>query len=157
MKKTIALFTLWTVFLAALQAAEPITDFEDLMRRLKKGEEVRMVIYYGKCRLISNNEVQEKSPEAIGGMEITTFEYFAPGSIGNKKAFVVTSASHFIENPIGSGFVFNYVKVKIFGDNRVKITAKYLNSQTHEEIMTENFFSAIGDAENKGAVWLYAD
>lgn len=138
-------------------AANPVKDFESLMEILKRGEEVRAVIHYEKCQLISEDEIQDYAPNAIGGMEISTFEYFAPMSIGNKKAFVVTSTSHLIANPIGKGYVYNYVKIKISEDNKVKITARYLNSQTHQEVMTENFFTHIADGKNEGGIYLYED
>ena len=151
-----------TLFVSLLMASgafasDPVKDFESLMDILKKGEEVRVVIHYEKCQLISDNEIQNYSPNAIGGMEISTFEYFAPMSIGNEKAFVVTSTSHLIANPIGDGYVYNYVKIKISDDNKVKITARYLHSQTHEEVMTENFFTVINDGKNEGGIMIFED
>ena len=69
------------------------------MVSLKSGKQVRMVVYYNKCKLISDNEEKEKVPDAIGGMNLGVYEYFAKEAVKNKLAFVVASESKFIENP----------------------------------------------------------
>jgi hypothetical protein len=93
------------------------------MDALKSGKNVKVVISSSLCNLISDNEVQEKIPDANGGMTIVTWEYFADYAVRDKEAFVVTSTNHLIENPKGDGFVYNYVKIKISADGTVKITA----------------------------------
>lgn len=148
------------VMLMALQvgAAHPqITSFDDLMKTLNAGGHVRVVFHYAKCTLISDNENQEKVPDAIGGMDISTYEYFAPNSVKNKEAFVVFSENKLIEYPKGDGYVYNYVKVKIGPDNKVKITARYLDAITKEEKMDENFFGQINDGKNDGGVFIYGE
>lgn len=135
-------------------SAAPINNFEELMTGLKSGKEIRLVIHYKDCKLISGNRIREKSPDAIGGMKIDTWEYFAPKSIGNQKAFVATSVSKLIANPLGKGYVFNYVKVRIFEDNEVEITARYIDAQTIETTMDESFYSTIYNGET-GAVKIF--
>lgn len=137
-------------FLAA--KTEQLKNFEELMNSLKNGEQVRMIVYYGQCQLISDNEVQERSPDAIGGMNIDVFEYFAPLSIGNPEAFVVFSQTKLINL---RGYVYNYAKVKVSEDNEVKITAQYVEPDEFEIEMDENFFSVINNGKNDGAVYFY--
>jgi hypothetical protein len=137
-------------FLAA--KTEQLNNFEELMNALKNGEQVRMIVYYGQCQLISDNEVQERSPDAIGGMNIDVFEYFAPLSIGNPEAFVVFSQTKLINL---RGYVYNYAKVKVSEDNEVKITAQYVEPDEFEIEMDENFFSVINNGKNDGAVYFY--
>lgn len=137
-------------FLAA--KTEQLNNFEELMNALKTGEQVRMIAHYGQCKLISGNEIQEGSPNAIGGMDIDVFEYFAPLSIGNPQAFVAFSHSKLINL---RGFVYNYAKVKVSEDNKVKITAQYVDPDEFEIEMDENFFSEINDGKNEGAVYFY--
>jgi len=139
----------------AMAGGDQLKNFEAVMTSLKAGKNVKVVINYPLCKLISDNEVQEKIPEAIGGMTIDTWEYFAENAVRNKVAFVVTSTNHLIQNPKGDGFVHNYVKIKILADNTVKITAKYLNVLTFEEQMDENFFGEINDGKNDAAVYFY--
>ena len=76
-----------------------LLNFEELMTALKSGKEIHMVIQYGKCKLISDNEEKEKVPDAIGGMKLDTWEYFAVKAVKNDKAFVVFSESKMIQNP----------------------------------------------------------
>jgi len=155
--KKLFIFTL-LVFLSstlAIAGNEQLKSFESLMSALKSGKNVKVVVQYSQCKLISDNEVQEKIPDAIGGMTIETWEYFAENAVRNKDAFLVTSTSHLIENPKGEGFVYNYVKIKIVADGTVRITAKYLNSVTFAEQMNENFFGEINDGKNDAAVYFY--
>ena len=157
MKKYSVTLLLYLGLVSMTMAGDPVKSFSEMMQLLKNGEDLKVVIHYGKCQLISENEIRDYSPDAIGGMEIHNFEYFAEQSIGNKKAFMATSVSHLIENPIGEGYVYNYVKLKIKEDNSVVITARYLNSETKEEVMSEKFFTDINNGENDAGVYLFAD
>jgi hypothetical protein len=142
------------IMIVALLTAktEQLKSFEELMNALKSGEQVRMVAHYGKCELISSNEVKDSAPDAIGGMNLDVFEYFAPMSIGNPNAFVVSSQTKLIN--LG-GFVYNYAKVKVSDDNKVRITAQYIDPDEFKIEMDENFFRIMNDGENEGAVYFY--
>ncbi len=142
--------------LSIFAQSNQLYNFEELMTALKSGKEIHMVIQYGKCKLISDNEEKEKVPDAIGGMKLDTWEYFAVKAVKNDKAFVVFSESKMIQNPKGDGFVYNYVKVKVSDDNQVKLTAQYVNTKTFEVQMDENFFSAINDGKNDKQVYFYS-
>lgn len=132
-------------------------NFEALMEALKSGNQVKLVFHYAKCELISDNEKQEKIPDAIGGMTLDVFEYFAQNSTRNKEAFVVASESKLIQNPKGEDYVYNYVKVRIDENNKVKITARYLNPENFKVQMDENFFGTINDGKNEGGIFLYVN
>lgn len=131
-----------------------LNSFDELMDAMKKGNKVQAVFHYKDCQLISGNEISEKSVDAIGGMPIDTWEYFAEGAIRNKEAFVVMSISKLIANPKGDGYVYNYVKVRVYASNKVKITANYIDSVTYEEKMDENFFTTMNDGKT-GAAYFY--
>jgi hypothetical protein len=88
-------------------------------------------------------------------MNLGVYEYFAKEAVKNKLAFVVASESKLIENPKGDGFVYNYVKIKVSEDNKVKITAQYVDVKTFEQKMDENFFGEINDEKNEKAVYFY--
>jgi len=140
-----------------LFGGHPLKSFDELMIALREGKRVSVVIEYKKCQLISDNEIDEKVPDAIGGMEISTWEYFAKNAIRNDKAFVVTSESKLIERPREEGYVYNYVKLKVSDDNKVKVTARYLDAKTFEVYMDENFFGVIDDGKNEGGARFYCD
>ncbi|PXX99168.1 hypothetical protein DF185_14925 [Marinifilum breve] len=154
--KKILLLSLMLIPGILMAKTQKLESFEQVMDALKQGKVVHAVFYYKDCQLISDNEIEDESVDAIGGMKIDTWEYFAKGSIRNKEAFVVTSTSKLIANPKGKGYVYNYVKLKIKESGEVKITANYVDSVTHEETMTENFFTEINDGE-KGAAHFYVD
>ena len=150
MKKIILLFAFILPLFAMAKTTE-LTTFDEVMNALKEGKELQAVFYYNDCQLISDNEISEKGVDAVGGMSISTWEYFAEGAIRNKVAFVVTSSYQLIANPLGEGYVYNYVKLKISADGKVKITANYVDSLTHKEMMSENFFTTIFDGTEGAA------
>lgn len=155
MKKIVLLLV--SVFLmgAVSIAQKQLNSFDELMETLNSGGQVRVIMHYAKCQLISDNEIEDRVPDAIGGMTIDVYEYFAEGAVRNKKAFVVFSQAKLIQNPLGKGYVSNYAKVKVYADNEVKITAEYLDPISLEVKMTENFFTSINDGSNEGGVFLY--
>ncbi len=134
-----------------------LNSFEELLKAVKTGSEVKLVFHYAKCELIADNEKQEKVPDAIGGMSLDVFEYFAPNSVKNKDAFLVASESKLIQNPKGDDYVYNYVKVRLNADGKVKITARYLNPENFKVQMDENFFGFINDGKNDGGIFLYVN
>jgi len=158
MKRIILLliFGLSTVVIQADNTLQ-LKSFKELMQYLKTGNEVSVVLQYAKCRLISDNEIVEDVPNAIGGMTLDVWEYFAPMAIHNKKAFVVSSTSKLIQYPKGEGYVYNYVKIKIYNDNSVKIVAQYLDAVTYEVLMTESFYGNISDEKNNEGVFIYVN
>lgn len=134
-----------------------INNFEELMEALNSGKSVRAVFHYKDCQLIADNEIQNKIPDAIGGMSIDVYEYFAEGAVRNKEAFVVSSTSKIIQNPIGKGYVYNYAKVKVNESNEVGITAVYLDPLTYEKNMTENFYTEIKNLDNEGGAYFFVE
>jgi hypothetical protein len=126
------------------------------MDALNRGENVRTIIHYAKCTLILDNEIQKDSPDAISGLSIDTYEFFARKAVrNNEKAFLVFSANHFIQNPKGKGYVYYYGKVRVDEDGEIKITVSYVEPLTLEETMTEKFFTQINDGKNDGGVFFY--
>ncbi len=143
-------------FTAAIAQPKALKNFDELMAALNTGYNVRVVIHYAKCTLVADNELQDKSPDAIGGMTIDTYEYFAPKAVrGNEHAFVVFSENKLIQNPKGKGFVYNYAKFKVEDTGKVKVTVMYLDPNTQEELMSENFFTQFGDSAKEQAIYFY--
>ncbi len=153
MKKVILIVFLMLVSVMLIAKPTQLKNFEDLMDALKAGREVRVVAEYGKCKLISNNE-EKTAPNAIGGMGVDVWEYFAPMSVGNPTAFVVFSQTKLINY---GGYIYNYAKFRVGDDNKVKITAQYANATDFDIEMNENFFSEINDGKNEAAVYFYAE
>lgn len=141
----------------AIEGIDPLkrlVNYTEILSALRTGFTVRAVFDYKDCQLISDNEVKDKVPDAVGGMDLTTFEYFAPGSIRNKLGFVASSHSVLINHP-SFGVVLNYAKVKISEDGKVRIVAQYIDPKTYEVKMNESFYTTISDgsrpAERAGA------
>jgi len=113
------------------------------MDALNNGESVRAVIHYGKCELIVDS-VAVEAPDAIGGMEFQTFEYFAKMSIRNNKAYVTTSETVLIGHPY-YGYVYNYAKLRIYEDNSVEIETGITEDKDHKTIEKHKYVERTSD------------
>lgn len=159
MKKDVFIFILTTTLLLTTftptLAAKPkqLTDFNSILDALKQGYTVKAVTHYKDCQLITNNKIQEKSPNAIGGMELSTFEYFAPGSVRNKTGFLAASKTVLINHP-HYGIVLNYAKMRIYENNKIQIISQYINPKSYETQMTQSFYTKI-NKNKKGAAYFY--
>jgi len=153
----LVLLTFLTLPCAAASAAAPrqLTDFDALLDALRTGRTVRVVVDYGRCELIADNEPQT-APQAIGGMPVDVWEYFAAGSIGNDRAFLAFSHGSLIQHA-RRGMVINHVKFRVLADGEVTIGARYLDPVTHEETMFQNLFTTIADGEQGAAAFFRQD
>jgi len=154
MKRVCALVILCAMSMTSLAAqTRQLKTFDQLMFALRTGSEVRAIITYARCRLVIDS-VETKAPDAVGGMSISTFEYFAPNSVRNSKGFVTASQSVLISHP-RYGQVYNYVKMRIYEDNTVEINARYLNPTTYLILMDETFYGKISAGDDGNAVCLF--
>ena len=113
--------------------------------------------------MYNEGKKEDKSPDAIGGMKLDTYEYFDSTVFkGKVPSFVTTSQTVLINHP-SYGYVYNYVKIKIKIDGSVEITARYLKqkkfSSKYNVVMDETFKGKINepvdynkDGENKVTV-----
>jgi hypothetical protein len=150
-------FTFWMLgcvgIIPANAQQHQLANFDQLLFALKSGTEVRAVIHYARCKLLADS-VETKSPDAIGGLALSTFEYFAKMSVNNPKAFVSSSQTVLISHP-RYGHVLNYVKLKIYDDDNVEIIARYLSPITYGIVMDEMFYGSINSGNDNKAVYLY--
>ena len=133
-----------------------LTSYKQIMKSLMKGEIVRVIIRYGECDLIIDRTKKESSPNATGGMSLETFEWFSAGLFGKNPAYTAASKSVLIENPIGEGYVYNYVKIRIYENGQVTVIARYLDPVNHKVIMEETFETIVNNRKNKGAADFFA-
>jgi hypothetical protein len=155
MKLKSFIIVLFGVVLLSFSPSKQLSNFDELMSALRDGKTVSAVFYYGKCQLYRDNKLEDKSIDATGGMKIETWEYFAEGVIHNKNAFVVASSSSLIQNPIGKGFVYNYVKIKVSSDNKVSINAKYVKAKSMKVTMDETFKGSISTLDTNGGIYFF--
>jgi hypothetical protein len=154
MNKTIATLTASLILVSiALATPKRLTNFDGLMKALNMGNTVNLVLDYGKMKLKVGEEFVE-SPKAIGGMAFTPWEYFAKGVINNEKAYVVSSETHLITSR-KYGYVYNYVRVRIFEDQKVEINARYMTTDKYETVMDETFYSEISNGKDEKGVGVF--
>lgn len=161
MQKIGTLLFLLIISYSSSFAQTQLKNFDQLMAALKAGKTVKAVIYYAKCDLYSEGKKEDKSPDAIGGMSFSTYEYFDSSVFkGRMPSFVTTSQTVLIAHP-RYGYVQNYVKIKVRIDNTIEITARYLKqrklSSKYKVVMDETFKGKINDGGNDAAVMFFAD
>jgi len=157
MKKVLVILSF--ILLAAAGAnSQPkqLTNFVQILEALKSGYRVNAVIHYKDCMLVSEGDTL-KAPDAIGGMDVMPYEYFAAGVIGKNIAFISSSETVMIYLKGFGGYLYNYVKLRIYEDNKVEITARYLTIDKQEVKMDEMFYGEINDGSNGKAVYFYGD
>lgn len=139
---------------AAMAAPRRLNDFASLMRALNSGHTVNVVIDYGKTTLLIDGK-EQPAPKAIGGMAFTPWEFFEKGVVRNDKAYVVSSETHLIAHP-RYGYVNNYVRLRVYEDQSVEITARYLTVPANEVVMDETFRGKISNGKDKNGVSFFA-
>jgi hypothetical protein len=159
MQKTFLIISILILSVSSTFAQEgnQVKDFDALMKAFKAGKNINAVIHYGKCDLYMDGEKQEKSMDAIGGMPLDVYEYFAKNAVRNEHAFVTSSQTKLIQNPIGKGYVYNYVKIRIYDNNKVEVIARYLDPKTYKEKMSEKFKGKVNDGTNNEGVFLFME
>ena len=157
MKKIVGILS-FIMVLASCVNSQPkqLTNFVQIIDALKSGYRVNAVIHYKDCMLVSDGDTL-KAPDAIGGMDILPYEYFAAGVIGKNIAFISTSETVMIYLKGFGGYLNNYVKLRVYEDNRVEITAQYLTIDKQEVKMDETFYGEINDGTNGKAIYFFAE
>jgi hypothetical protein len=112
------------------------------MATVEAGRVVRVVIHYRRCLLRADGK-EAPGPDAVGGMDLGTFEAFAPMVFRNPTAFLAASEAKLISHA-RYGVVYNYVKLRVHDDGRAEIVAQYLDPRTFEVKMDELFACHLG-------------
>ena len=138
-----------------MAATSQVVSFDDLLGALVRGERVRAVFHFQRCALTSDGQTQEHGPDAIGAMPLDTFEYFAPGSVGNKVGYLSFSSSVLVRHP-SYGTIYNYCKVRASVDGQVRMSAQFLKADSLEVVMDETFTTRLdtGDGTAGATFWL---
>ena len=128
---------------------KPLKTAAEILAALSSGGQVRAVLHYKDMALVDEKGEAQKSPDAIGGMDLGTYEYFAAGAVGNKEGYIAAAHTQLIRHP-RYGYVLNYVKLSVYDSGTVKIVAQYLSPTTYEVKMDETF-TTVADGTTKGA------
>ena len=150
LSRPLALVALTTLPMFAAAQPQLLPSFDATLKALKDGWPVRVTIEYARCSLTVDG-VTQQAPDAIGGMALSTFEYFARGVVRNPKAYVATSETHLIAHP-RYGYVDNYVRLRIYEDDTVEIVARYLKPATHEVVTDETFYGRISNGSDQEGI-----
>jgi hypothetical protein len=132
-----------------------LKSFSELLDALNRGEKVNAVMHYADCKLTIEGK-DSKSPDQIGGIPMMPFEYYGAGVI-TKKGFVSSSQTTMIYLAGANAFLYNYVKVRVYDDNTVEITIKFVTTDKFEVKSDEMFTGEINDGTNGKGVYFFIE
>ncbi|MEO8512616.1 MAG: hypothetical protein ABI543_03580 [Ignavibacteria bacterium] len=137
--------------------AEPkqLNNFIQILDALNSGYKVNAVIHFKDCRVVTDS-VESKSQDKIKGIELIPYDYYSAGLIG-KKAFISVSQNVMVFLGGGGGYFYNYMKIRIYDDNTVEITNRYLTIDKLEVQMNEMSYGEINDGTNGKAVYFFSN
>jgi hypothetical protein len=130
-----------------------LKSFNEILEALNKGEKVNAVIHYADCKLTAEGK-EAKSPDEIAGMQMLPFEYYAAGVI-TKRGFISSSETVRVFLAGFNGFVDNYMKVRVYDDNAVEITVKYITTDKLEVQSDKLYAGEINDGSNGKGVYFF--
>jgi hypothetical protein len=87
-------------------------------------------------------------------MAIGAWEQFAKGVVRNDKAYIAFSHTNLIAHP-RYGHVHNYVRFRVYEDNSIEITARYLDAVTYKVVMDETFKGNVSKGKDTEGVSFY--
>ncbi len=146
---------LFLIILGIHSEPKQLNNFIQILDALNSGYKVNAVIYFKDCRVVVDS-VESKSQDKIKGIELTPYDYYAPGLIG-KREFISVSQNTMIYLGGGGGYFYNYVKIRIYDDNTVEITNRYLTIDKLEVQMNEMSYGEINDGSNGKGVYFYTN
>ncbi len=132
-----------------------LNNFIQILDALNAGYNVNAVIHFKDCKVIVDS-VESKSQDKIKGIELTPYDYYAPGLIG-KRAFISVSQNVMVFLGGGGGYFYNYMKIRIYEDNTVEITNRYLTTDKLEVQMNEMSYGEINNGSNDKAIYFFAN
>lgn len=139
---------LWLLSSVALADPTPIPDHAALSEALASGARVRAVIRYGQCLHHS-----EPGPDVIRGLELSDFEAFSRGAIGNPAGFISASQQRLSLHP-EHGPAHELTRLKVYDDARVELTIRYLEPRRLRLVEEEVFGCSLTPS---GGLSLFAD
>ena len=123
---------------------------------LETGRTLKVIIHFGNCHAIGTDKKAEDSPGIVTGFTVGSFDFFPKNSARNSKEFISLVSGNMNETLPGKGYVYNFLRLKIFEDGKVAITTSQINPLTFENdslgLYEAQMFA--GEAEEAG-VYIY--
>jgi hypothetical protein len=115
--------------------------FEQIKTLLFAGKKIRIVFDYQKLSHYINNELQEKSTNAVNGLSIEDYEYFSVNVVQNPIPYIATSSAVLVTHA-RYGIIYNYGKIRIYEDDRIEISVIYIDVQTTTVVLDNNKYNS---------------
>merc|ERR1719387_1759506 len=111
-----------------------LTTYDAVIAAAKSGAMIRMINEYGLCDYPGG----QAGPNATGGTNVGTFEFFNDPRFGPTQ-WLSFSASELIKNYQGKGYVFDFVRSRVFPNGSVQTEAQYIEPDYKTVTMDETF------------------
>ena len=132
------------------QTAE-LTSYQELKMALEAGKTLRVIVHFANCQPVGTDKKAESSPGIVSGFTIGSFDFFPKNSVRNSKDFISLVSGNMTESLPGKGYVYRFLRLKVFEDGKIAITSSQVNPLTFENDTLELYETQLYDGETAEA------
>jgi hypothetical protein len=144
---TVFMLSVSTTAFAA--AYKNLSNYPELLTALKNGHGVRAIIQIN----TTPNDIESKH-DVIGAMNFTQFNKYPIVTNGQVKNGIATSINMLVQHK-KYGFVYDYVRLRVFEDNSAELFSAFLNPKTYAQLQSITFYFQLNDKKAKNKIVLY--
>lgn len=148
--KMLLLGTLFTVSQLACADHKVLSNYDDLLASIGKGNPVRAIMTLNKCTHQSNTM---NDNTVLGGMSFTNFNKYQIKIGSEQKNLISTSTNILVEHDDLAAY--NYVRLRVFDDNTAEIFSEFLDPKTYAKSGAVTFNCHLSDGHDQNGVTLY--
>ncbi len=132
-----------------------VGNYSSLMKALKNGSTVSVVMEFGRCNLLSSGD-QRLSPPLAGGLVADTWTSRVESSQGNQGVTLVLTGDELVAHP-GRGMLRRHVEVSIGSDDQVTIALRHLDPGSYEVVSTWRLATTFDRGDDGAAAFYLLD
>jgi hypothetical protein len=151
MKYIFKFLLLLNLLSSAFAAPKLISNYQDLVSNLSKGDEVRAIFLINKC---TTDQKTANDNNIIAGMNFTQFNKYSIQANNESKNIVATSFSMMTEHS-RYGLTYNYIRLRVFEDNSAEILSEYFDPKDFSRLGLIVFNCQLSQEPSQEGVTLY--
>lgn len=146
------------VFAANVSAAPKLlTSYDQLLQSLHAGEDVRAIIYYGKCAVKAGGKAAVNPADgADSRFNFNIYSHYKVVVDKQEKYTIATSNTILTEHAV-FGPVYAYGRLRVFEDNSAEFHAAYYDPKTYEVKGGADWICQLSNGADNNGINLYSD
>lgn len=136
-------------------APKQLNNYAQLLDALAKGDNVKAVIHFDKCKMKKNGlNTHFHETAASTSINFNVFSHYKVLTDDEMKYTIATSNTILTEHSL-FGPVYAYGRLRIFEDNSAEFHAAYYDPRTYEARAMVNYTCSIGESVDQESIALY--